>query len=105
MHTRSAESVGLYVYGCCGPLVEVPVPHVRPECIRKRTVSPHRRVSGMTVDLMGIPLHFIDNVYLVGAAYKHLEIVQRWGLAKANWRHTIMALTRVSPTTTNEPGC
>jgi hypothetical protein len=59
----------------------------------------------MTVDLMGIPLHFIDNVYLVGAAYKHLEIVQRWGLAKANWRHTIMALTRVSPTTTNEPGC
>lgn len=70
-----------------------------------KIVSPHRRVSGMTVDLMSITLHFIDNVHLVGAAYKHLQIVQRRGLAKANWRHTIMALTRVSPTTTKEPGC
>jgi len=59
----------------------------------------------MTVDLMGITFHFIDNVHLVGAAYKHLEIVQRWNLANENWRHTIMALTRVSPTVTKEPGC
>jgi hypothetical protein len=59
----------------------------------------------MTVDLMSITLHFIDNVHFVGAAYKHLEVVQRWGLDKVNWRHTIMALTRVSPTTTKEPGC
>ena len=35
----------------------------------------------MTVDLMGITFHFIDNVHLVGAAYKHLEIGQRWNLA------------------------
>ena len=59
----------------------------------------------MTIDLMSITLHFIDYVHLVGAAYKHLEIVQRWDLAKANLRHTIMALTRVSPTTTKEPAC
>ena len=45
----------------------------------EKIVSPHRRVSGMAVDLMSITLHFIDNVHLVGAAYKHLEIVQRWG--------------------------
>jgi hypothetical protein len=43
----------------------------------EKTVSPHRRVSGMTTDLMSITLHFIDNVHLVGAAYKHLEIVRR----------------------------
>ena len=43
-------------------------------------VSPHRRISGMTVDLMSITLHFIDDVHLVGAAHKHLEVVQRCGL-------------------------
>ena len=80
MHTRSAERVGLYVYGCCGPLVKVPVPHFRHRKAkgREKVVSPHRRVSGMTVDLMSITLYFIDNVHLVGAAYKHLETVQRW---------------------------
>lgn len=59
----------------------------------------------MTVDLMSIALHFIDNVHLVGAAYKHLELVSDGFLAKSNLGHTIMALTRVSPTTTKEPGC
>jgi hypothetical protein len=43
---------------------------------QENIVSPHRRVSGMTIDLMSITLHFIDNVHLVRAAYKHLETVQ-----------------------------
>jgi hypothetical protein len=58
----------------------------------------------MTVDLVSITLHFIDDVHLVGAAYKHLRMFSD-GFMKACWRHTIMALTRVSPATTKEPAC
>ena len=27
----------------------------------------------MSIDLLSVPLNFIDDVHLVGAAYKHLE--------------------------------
>ena len=59
----------------------------------------------MSIDLISIPLHFIENVHLVGAAYKHLKMnqLQMYGSTVGQW-HTIMALTSVSPATTMEPG-
>ena len=57
----------------------------------------------MAVDLVGIPLYFIDNVDLVGANYKHLRPINDRDLGVHEW-HTIMALTRVSPTVRKDPG-
>ena len=57
----------------------------------------------MTIDLIGIPLHFIENVHLVGATHKHLRLAVSDECKEVNLWHTIMALTRVSPTLTKEP--
>ena len=58
----------------------------------------------MTIDLMSIALYFIENVDLVGATHEHLKVISNGCKEADSWR-TIIALARVSPATTKEPGC